>query len=106
MPSNYFVCLQTIIELSNLKLIPKEVIAWIFVNILKINYEDSLEEKDNSLSEQDLQMTFRTTNILKSVSNFLIMFGGFSLGSLCIAILARLTIFKFPKFNEKLVSIK
>lgn len=106
MPSNYFVCLQTIIELSNLKLVPKEVIAWIFINILNTNYEDSLEEKDNSLSEQDLQMTFRTTNILKSVSNFLIMFGGFSLGSLCIAILARLTIFKFPKFNEKLVSIK
>lgn len=51
MPLNYFVCLQTIIELSNLKLVPKEVISWMFTNLLKKPYEDPMEEEDTSLSE-------------------------------------------------------
>jgi hypothetical protein len=29
-PSNYLVCLQDIIEISNLKLVPNEVIQWIY----------------------------------------------------------------------------
>ena len=68
------------------------MIAWIFTNLLDKKYEDPLEEEDKSLSEQDFQMTFRSTNVLKSVSNFLIMFGGFAIVSLAIDVLARLTI--------------
>lgn len=103
MPSNYFLFLQTIIELSNLKLVPKEVVAWIFTNLLDKRYEDPLEEEDETLSEQDFQMTFRSTNVLKSISNFLIMLGGFALGSLGIAGLAHSTVQKYPKLHAKLV---
>jgi hypothetical protein len=56
-----------------------------------------MEEDDTSLSEQDYQMTFRSTNVLKSISSFLIMIGAFSLASLFIVALARFTIFKYPK---------
>ena len=96
MPSNYFVCLQTIIELSNLKLVPKEVITWVFTNILNKQYEDPMEEDDTSLSEQDYQMTFRSTNVLKSISSFLIMVGAFTFASLVIVRIARFTILRYP----------
>jgi hypothetical protein len=106
MPSNYLVFLQTIIELSNLKLVPKEVISWVFTNLLKKQYEDPMEEDDKSLSEQDYQMTFRNTDVLKSISGFLIMIGGFSFASLVIVGLARFTMLRYPKLNVRLVSIR
>ena len=50
MPSNYFVCLQTIVEISNLKLIPKEAIAWIYQRITGNEYENALDDIDSSLT--------------------------------------------------------
>jgi len=69
----------------------------VFTDLLQKPYDDPMDEDDTSLSEQDYQMTFRSTNVLKSISNFLIMVGAFAFPSLVIVGLARFTILRFPK---------